>query len=405
MNPPARTSSPPRSTPADAAAASRPSASCCSRPRATHSSRGCARTSTACARPPVADRPGRARRRAPRRSPPPAALLEQGLLVPAIRPPTVAPGTSRLRVALSAAHTDEQVDALVRRARRRVIGVACRGPRRARRRRRHRHRGRQDVGDGRQLAACSARAAARVARAQAGAVVRARRPAPPTPTCSPRPPATAATTVCPPAPLVRGADGAADGRRRARPAAVHDRRPRRRDRLARRRRRRCSSRAPAACAPRSRDDGDTVDLADAPARPSRRARGRRRAGHDQRACGSRVDALAGITWSSYLNRFDPGDDLHRRNRDWLVTREGLEVVTDPEALADFLLERAQPLMRFGGVMLAVLPSSFCRSPIVLKKPSAVEYCTRLNSSPRNQSSALTVHCRGGELQTRRPSPR
>jgi 8-amino-7-oxononanoate synthase len=40
-------------------------------------------------------------------------LLEQGLFVPAIRPPTVAPGTSRLRIALSAAHTDEQVDALV----------------------------------------------------------------------------------------------------------------------------------------------------------------------------------------------------------------------------------------------------------------------------------------------------
>ncbi len=42
------------------------------------------------------------------------ALLEQGMLVPAIRPPTVAPGTSRLRVALCAAHTFEQVDALAR---------------------------------------------------------------------------------------------------------------------------------------------------------------------------------------------------------------------------------------------------------------------------------------------------
>lgn len=40
-------------------------------------------------------------------------LLDHGLLVPAIRPPTVPAGTSRLRVALSAAHTDAQVGALV----------------------------------------------------------------------------------------------------------------------------------------------------------------------------------------------------------------------------------------------------------------------------------------------------
>jgi 8-amino-7-oxononanoate synthase len=42
-----------------------------------------------------------------------AALLEDGMLVPAIRPPTVPAGRSRLRVTLSAAHSDEQVDALV----------------------------------------------------------------------------------------------------------------------------------------------------------------------------------------------------------------------------------------------------------------------------------------------------
>jgi 8-amino-7-oxononanoate synthase len=42
------------------------------------------------------------------------ALRRRGLLVPAIRPPTVAPGTSRLRVTLSAAHTEAQVDRLVR---------------------------------------------------------------------------------------------------------------------------------------------------------------------------------------------------------------------------------------------------------------------------------------------------
>jgi 8-amino-7-oxononanoate synthase len=40
------------------------------------------------------------------------ALARRGLLVTAIRPPTVPPGTSRLRVALSAAHSTDQVDRL-----------------------------------------------------------------------------------------------------------------------------------------------------------------------------------------------------------------------------------------------------------------------------------------------------
>jgi 7-keto-8-aminopelargonate synthetase-like enzyme len=42
-----------------------------------------------------------------------AALLDDGLWVPAIRPPTVPVGTSRLRVTLSAAHSDEDVSRLL----------------------------------------------------------------------------------------------------------------------------------------------------------------------------------------------------------------------------------------------------------------------------------------------------
>jgi dethiobiotin synthetase len=53
-----------------------------------------------------------------------------------------------------------------------------------------------------------------------------------------------------------------------------------------------------------------------------------------------VGALRGVgTGGEFvvvLNRFDPSDELHRRNRAWLRERDGLVVMAVPEEEADLV---------------------------------------------------------------------
>lgn len=55
-----------------------------------------------------------------------------------------------------------------------------------------------------------------------------------------------------------------------------------------------------------------------------------------------VPALEGIPVVVVLNRYQAGDPIHRRNLDWLVTRDGLSVVTDPAELSLTCSERKNP---------------------------------------------------------------
>ena len=48
---------------------------------------------------------------------------------------------------------------------------------------------------------------------------------------------------------------------------------------------------------------------------------------------SSMDALAPLPVVVLLNRYDGSDELHVANRDWLLQRDGFEVVTDVAALA------------------------------------------------------------------------
>ena len=147
--------------------------------------------------------------------------------------------------------------------------------------------------------------------------------------CSRRPPARTKRR-CPPHRWFRLAMAPPMAADRARPARVHDRRPRARDHLARRAR--GVGLVEGVGGPRSplAVDGDTVDLA-ARARARRgRAGGRRRARHHQRgaAHGARARGLArGGRVQSLRAR-----GLPRRNHDFLADA-GYDLVTSPAELA------------------------------------------------------------------------
>ncbi len=51
-------------------------------------------------------------------------LWNRGLFVQGVRPPTVAPGTARLRITLSAAHTEHQIDTLIRELNRAIKDIS-----------------------------------------------------------------------------------------------------------------------------------------------------------------------------------------------------------------------------------------------------------------------------------------
>ena len=262
--------------------------------------------------PPVAHRARSCSATSAAPSPPPPPCSSRACSCrPSARPPS-RPGTSRLRVTLSAAHTDDQVDRL-------VDALAALGVRRAGDRRRDPARAGWCWSPAppprsarRGWAARSwprLRADGRHGRGpQAGPVVRPRRPGPDRRRGAGRaPPARTPTTVCPPhrcyaVPMAPPMAADALGRpvptiadllaelRLARPGAVDVGlgRDRRRPALADRRRRRRRRPSPSALA----------------ARPGR-AGGRRRARHDQRraALGRRRSA-PGAAWWSFLNRFD-----------------------------------------------------------------------------------------------------
>jgi dethiobiotin synthetase len=93
------------------------------------------------------------------------------------------------------------------------------------------------------------------------------------------------------------------------------------------------------------DDGDTADLA-AALQPDLVVLVADAGLGTIHAVRSSIAALEGLRTVVFLNRFDTGRELHRRNCTWLVERCGFDVSTEIEELAEELSRPVKPTWRW-----------------------------------------------------------
>lgn len=102
-------------------------------------------------------------------------------------------------------------------------------------------------------------------------------------------------------------------------------------------------------------------------------------------------AAMGLNAMVYLNRYDDGDDLHRRNRAWLADNDGQSVLTSISALVEWTLGRAPLHCGYCGKPVTECDST-CTRPLDLDR-----YCVRcgrrvvVSLSPIRHSARCKVH--------------
>lgn len=102
-------------------------------------------------------------------------------------------------------------------------------------------------------------------------------------------------------------------------------------------------------------------------------------------------AAAGLDAVVFLNRYDDGDDLHRRNRAWLADRDGLAVLTTISGLVEWTLGRSPMHCGYCGKPTTDCDGG-CTRPLDLDR-----YCVRcgrrvvVSLSPTRHSARCKVH--------------